>query len=89
MARLPKNRLNKMRRLSTMIEPMVAHSARERGFSISRIISHWRDTVGDLAEWCRPADIYFPRGSRNNGTPKTANHIRAWPASTGHDAADH
>ena len=33
MARLPKNRLNKMRRLSTMIEPMVAHSARERGFA--------------------------------------------------------
>ena len=70
MARLPKNRLNKMRRLSTMIEPMVAHSARERGFSISRIISHWHDTVGDLSEWCRPADIHFPRGSRNNGTLK-------------------
>ena len=70
MARLQKNRLNKMRRLSTMIEPMVAHSARERGFSISRIISHWHDTVGDLSEWCRPADIHFPRGSRNNGTLK-------------------
>ena len=70
MAKLPKNRLNKMRRLSTMIEPMVAPSARERGFAISRIISHWHDTVGDLSEWCRPADIYFPRGSRNNGTLK-------------------
>ena len=70
MARLAKNRLNQMRRLSTMIEPMVAHSARERGFSISRIISHWRDTVGDLSEWCRPANIHFPRGSRNNGTLK-------------------
>ncbi len=70
MAKLPKNRLNKMRRLSTMIEPMVAPSARERGFAISRIISHWHDTVGDLSEWCRPADIHFPRGSRNNGTLK-------------------
>ena len=59
-----------MRRLSTMIEPMVAPSARERGFAISRIISHWHDTVGDLSEWCRPADIHFPRGSRNNGTLK-------------------
>ena len=70
MAKLPKNRINKMRRLSTMIEPMVAPSARERGFAISRIISHWHDTVGDLSEWCRPADIHFPRGSRNNGTLK-------------------
>ena len=51
-----------------MIEPMVAPSARERGFAISRIISHWHDIVGSLSEWCRPADIHFPRGSRNNGT---------------------
>ena len=53
-----------------MIEPMVAPSARERGFAINRLISHWRDTVGDLSEWCRPADIHFPRGNRNNGTLK-------------------
>ena len=70
MAKSPKHRLNGMRRLSTMIEPMVAPSARERGFTISRLISHWHDTVGDLSEWCRPADIHFPRGSRNNGTLK-------------------
>ena len=70
MAKLPKNRLNKMRRLSTMIEPMVAPSAREHGFAISRIISHWHDTVGSLSKWCRPATIHFPRGSRNNGTLK-------------------
>jgi len=53
-----------------MIEPMVAPSARERGFAISRIISHWHDIVGSLSEWCRPANIHFPRGSRNNGTLK-------------------
>ena len=70
MTKLPKHRLNKMRQLSTMIEPMVAPSARERGFAISRIISHWHDIVGDMSEWCRPADIHFPRGSRNNGTLK-------------------
>ena len=70
MTKLPKNRLSKMRRLSSMIEPMVAPSARERGFVISRIISHWHDTVGSLSEWCRPTAIHFPRGSRNNGTLK-------------------
>ena len=70
MTKPPKHRLNKMRRLSTMIEPMIAPSARERGFAISRIISHWHNTVGDLSEWCRPTDIQFPRGSRTNGTLK-------------------
>jgi hypothetical protein len=70
MVKPPKNRINKMRRLSTMIEPMVAPSANERGFAISRLISHWHDIVGDTAAWCRPADIHFPRGSRNNGTLK-------------------
>ena len=70
MAKLPKNRLNKMRRLSTMIEPMVAPSAWKRGFAISRIISQWHDTVGDLSEWCRPAGIHFPLGGRKNGTLK-------------------
>ena len=59
-----------MRRLSTMIEPMIAPSAKERGFAISRLISHWHEIVGDISEWCRPADIHFPRGSPNNGTLK-------------------
>ena len=70
MVKPPKNRLNKMRRLSTMIEPMVAPSANERGFAISRLISHWHDIVGDTAAWCRPTNIHFPRGSRDNGTLK-------------------
>ena len=49
---------------------MVAPSARYRGFAISRLVSHWHDTVGGLSDWCRPADIHFPRGSRNNGNLK-------------------
>ena len=53
-----------------MIEPMVAPAAQERGFAISRLILHWRDIVGDLSEWCRPASIQFTRDSRNNGTLK-------------------
>ena len=59
-----------MRRLSTMIEPLVAPSAQERGFAISRLISHWRDIVGDISGWCRPTHIHFPRGSRNDGILK-------------------
>ena len=53
-----------------MIEPLVAPSANERGFAISRLISHWQDIVGDTAAWCQPADIHFPRSSSNDGTLK-------------------
>ena len=59
-----------MQLLSAMIEPMIAPSAQQRGFAISRLTSHWRDIVGDLSEWCRPASIHFARGTRNNGTLK-------------------
>ena len=70
MPKSSKKRSNKMRRLSTMVEPMIAFSAQTRGFAISRIISHWNDIVGDAAEWCRPSNIHFPQGCRNNGTLK-------------------
>lgn len=70
MAKLAQYRLNNMRRLSTMMGSMVAPSAQERGFAISRLISHWRNIVGDLSEWCRPAGIHFARGNRNKGILK-------------------
>ena len=70
MSKLPKTRTSKMRRLSTMIEPMIAPSAKARGFAIGRIVSHWNDIVGDMSSWCRPDSLYFPRDSRTDGTLK-------------------
>ena len=63
-------RNNKMKRLSTMIDPMIAPSAKARGFVIGRILSHWHDIVGDMASWCRPDTVSFPRDSRTDGTLK-------------------
>jgi len=63
-----KTRQNKMKRLSTMIDPMIAPSARERGFAIGRILTHWHDIVGDCAAWCRPDSVSFPKNSRTDGT---------------------
>ena len=68
MSKPPKTRANKMKRLSTMIDPMIAPSARARGFAIGRIVSHWHDIVGDMSSWCRPDAVSFPRDSRTNGT---------------------
>ena len=51
-----------------MIDPMIAPSARARGFTIGRILSQWPDIVGEMASWCRPDAVAFPRDSRSDGT---------------------
>ena len=51
-----------------MIDPMIAPSARTRGFAIGRILSQWPDIVGEMASWCRPDAVAFPRESRTDGT---------------------
>ena len=63
-----KTRTNKMKRLSTMIDPMIAPSAKARGFAIGRIVSHWHDIVGDMSSWCRPDAVSFPRDKHTDGT---------------------
>ena len=70
MSKTLKTRTNNMKRLSTMIDPMIAQSAKARGFAIGRILSHWHDIVGDMASWCRPDTVSFPRDSRTDGTLK-------------------
>ena len=64
----PKTRTKKMKRLSTIIDPMIAPSAKARGFAIQRIVSHWQHIVGDVSSWCRPDAVSFPRNSRTDGT---------------------
>ena len=59
-----------MKRLSTLIDPVIAPSAKARGFAIGRILSHWHDIVGDMASWCRPDTVSFPSDSRTDGTLK-------------------
>ena len=68
MRKTSKSHSNKMKRLSTMIDPMIASSARARGFTIGRILSQWPDIVGEVASWCRPDAVAFPRDSRTDGT---------------------
>ena len=51
-----------------MIGPMIAPSAKARGFATGRIVSHWHDIVGDMSSWCRPDTVSFPRDSRTDGT---------------------
>ena len=68
MSKPPKTRINKMKRLSTMVDPIIAPSAKARGFAIARIVSNWHDIVGDMSSWCRPDAVSFPRDRRTDGT---------------------
>ena len=70
MSKPPKMRINKMKRLSTMVNPIIAPSAKARGFAIARIVSNWHDIVGDMSSWCRPDAVSFPSNSRTDGTLK-------------------
>ena len=70
MSKPPKTRTKKMKRLSTIIDPMILPSAKARGFAVERIVSHWHDIVGDMSSWCRPDAVSFPHDSRTDGTLK-------------------
>lgn len=50
------------RRGAALIEPYVARASETRGFAVSRLLTHWRETVGsDVADICRPAEISYGR----------------------------
>ena len=70
MRKPPGQRQKHMRRLSTMVDPLIEPALLKRGFAINRLVSHWQDIVGDIAIWCRPTRISFPQGSRRDGTLK-------------------
>ena len=58
---MDKTRKNRMTRLSTMLDGMVAPSVRKRGFVISRLVSEWPAIAGDIAGWSRPSRLALQR----------------------------
>ena len=70
MVKSAKTPLNRMRRLSTMVDPLIEPALLKRGFAINKLISHWQVIVGDIAKWCRPDSLSFPRGCQSDGTLK-------------------
>ena len=65
-------RKKQMTRLSKLVDPMIEPSARARGFVLSRLISEWRQIVGDMAGWCQPVEMKFSKGETSNGSLKLA-----------------
>ena len=58
---MDKTRKNRMTRLSTMLDGMVAPSVRKRGFVMSRLVSEWPVIAGDIAGWSRPSRLALQR----------------------------
>ena len=58
---MDKTRKNRMTRLSTMLDGMVAPSVRKRGFVMSRLVSEWPAIAGDIAGWSRPSRLELQR----------------------------
>ena len=58
---MDKTRKNRMTRLSSMLDNMVAPSVRKRGFVLSRLVSEWQIIAGDIATWSRPSRLALMR----------------------------
>ncbi len=51
------------RRVSTLVERDVKRMGERRGFSETRLLTHWAEIAGaDVAAICRPVKVGFPRG---------------------------
>lgn len=56
------------RALADMLPRLVRRALGRRGFAETRIVTHWREIVGEaLAKHTLPERIAFPRGARDGG----------------------
>ena len=50
------------RRVSTLVERDIKRMSEKRGFSETRLLTHWAEIAGqDIAAICRPVKVGFPR----------------------------
>ena len=66
--RTPPRRGRTLRKLSSLSDKLISSALRKSGFSLSKIIIHWPQIAGPLADWSLPVDLSFPRGTTAKGT---------------------
>ena len=66
--RTPPLRGRTLRKLSSLSDKLISSALRKSGFSLSKIILHWPQIAGPLADWSLPVDLKFPRGTTAKGT---------------------
>lgn len=65
---MTKHKRGKTRRLNTLTDRLINPVLRQRGISLSRIVTEWQNIAGDAAAWSEPAMIRFPEGESRDGT---------------------
>ncbi len=66
--RKPPRRGRTLRKLSSLSDKLISSALRKSGFSLSKIILHWPQIAGPVADWSLPVDLNFPRGTTAKGT---------------------
>jgi len=51
-------------RAAALVEPRIRAASEQRGFAVSRVLTHWAEVVGpEWAAICRPVGITYGKGS--------------------------
>tara|TARA_A100001015_G_scaffold320091_1_gene445238 strand:- start:94 stop:597 length:504 start_codon:yes stop_codon:yes gene_type:complete len=66
--RTPPRRGRTLRKLSSLSDKLISSALRKSGFSLSKIILHWPQIAGPVADWSLPVYLNFPRGTTAKGT---------------------
>ena len=61
-----------MKRLSVLIEPVVALATKNQGALYTQICSLWPHIVNEMSQWSHPKILSFAKSTRHNGT------LRVW-----------
>jgi hypothetical protein len=48
-------------RTSKLLEGQIRRAGETRGFAVTRLLTHWDEIAGDMAEMARPVDVKYAR----------------------------
>ncbi|MEC7208986.1 MAG: DciA family protein [Pseudomonadota bacterium] len=63
-----RRRSTRLRPLSSLTEKLVAPGLQKRSRFLAKLISDWPVIAGDVAMYCLPVDLQFPKHKRMDGT---------------------
>ena len=62
------NKRRGMKRLSSLIEPIISHATENHGALYTKICFFWPDIASDMKTWSYPKSLTFAKSTRHNGT---------------------
>ena len=62
------NKRRGMKRLSSLIEPIISRATENHGALYTKICFSWPDIASDMITWSYPKSLTFAKSTRHNGT---------------------